>query len=151
MKSLLYAIVLLGLVTLAACAPAAPPTPTSSAENNVVGSGEGGLYAPQDLSLVSTTGRPQFIHSYADWCITCQHNHPIINDLIAKFSDNIDFVHLNIDIAETLTERTRFDIIERSQYILTDAQGNIVQKWFGILDQTTVETYIQDYLATASA
>ncbi len=150
MKILRFTVAVVLIISVAACAPAALPTPTSSAENNVVGN-EGGLYAPQDLSLVSTTGRPQFIHSYADWCITCQHNHPVINDLIAKFSDNIDFVHLNIDIPETLTERTRFDIIERSQYILTDAQGNIVQKWFGILDQATVETYIQDYLTTASA
>jgi thiol:disulfide interchange protein len=145
-----FTVLALVIISVAACAPAASPTPTSSAETNVVGS-EGGLYPPQDLSLVSSTGRPQFINSYADWCVTCQHNHPIVNDLIAKFSDKIDFVHLNIDIPETLTERTRFDIIERSQYIFTDAQGNIVQKWFGILDQATIETYIQEYLAAANA
>jgi thiol:disulfide interchange protein len=145
-----FTVVVVLIMSVGACAPAASPTPTSSAGTNVVGS-EDGLYAPQDLSLVSNTGRPQFIHSYADWCITCQKNHPLINDLITKFSDKVDFVHLNIDVPETLTERTRFDIIERSQYIFIDAQGNVVQKWFGILDQATVETYIQDYLAAASA
>lgn len=39
----------------------------------------------------------------------------------------------------------------KAGYILIDAQGNIQQKWFGILYQTTVETYIRDYLATTTA
>lgn len=58
---------LLGALT--ACAPAASvPTPSAaqSGKPNLVGS-EGGLHPPQDLALISATGRPQFIHSYADW------------------------------------------------------------------------------------
>lgn len=60
---------LLGALALAACAPAASvPTPSAaqSGKPNLVGS-EGGLHPPQDLALISATGRPQFIHSYADW------------------------------------------------------------------------------------
>src|SRR4051812_24653983 len=26
------------------------------------------IYPPQDLSLVASTGRPQLLNSYADWC-----------------------------------------------------------------------------------
>lgn len=58
----------LGCLALAACAPntgnLASGAPASSKQ--IVGS-EGGLYAPQDLSLVANTGRPQFLDSYADW------------------------------------------------------------------------------------
>lgn len=60
---------LLSVLALAACAPAASvpaPSGAADAKPNVVGS-EGGLHPPQDLALVSTTGRPQFIHSYANW------------------------------------------------------------------------------------
>ncbi|MBL8165354.1 MAG: hypothetical protein JNJ61_25450 [Anaerolineae bacterium] len=60
---------LLGALALAACAPAASvpaPSGAADAKQNVVGN-EGGLHPPQDLALISTTGRPQFIHSYADW------------------------------------------------------------------------------------
>lgn len=54
----------LGLLAVTACAPAAAPSPPQS--SGVVGD-EGGLYPLQDLSLVAATGRPQFLHSYADW------------------------------------------------------------------------------------
>ncbi|MBZ0280880.1 MAG: hypothetical protein K8L97_09070 [Anaerolineae bacterium] len=49
---------LVGLLALAACAPSA----TAPA-----GESTGGLYPPQDLSLVANTGKPQFLDSYADW------------------------------------------------------------------------------------
>jgi thiol-disulfide isomerase/thioredoxin len=149
MKMITRLLILAALI-ITACAPTAtttPPPESASVNTDVVGS-EGGLYPPQDLALVSSTGRPQFIHSYADWCTTCQHNHPIVQELMTEFDDQIDFIHLNIDLPETLDIRTQLDLVQRSQYLFIDAQGNILQKWFGFLDQPTVETYIQDYLKT---
>jgi thiol:disulfide interchange protein len=148
MKDLLRFISLVGmaLLLLSACAPAATAPQPRSAAPNVVG-GEDSMYPPQDLSLVANTGRPQFIHSYADWCTTCKTNHPLVNELQADFSDQIDFVNLNIDVPETLDLRTRFDLVDRSRYIFIDTQGNVVQRWFGLLDQATVESYLRDYLA----
>lgn len=77
MKSVLRLLFLgvLGLLSLAACAPAAvSPTPTSEAaggapaapERQVVGSNSD-IFPPQDLSAIGTTGRPQFLNSYANW------------------------------------------------------------------------------------
>lgn len=144
MKLLRFAL-LIGLGLLAACAPAAM-TPTAAPDDSQVVGTEGGLYPLQDLALISSTGRPQFIHSYADWCITCQHNHPIVNNLKAEFGDQVDFINLNIDVPETLDARTRFDIVERSQYLLTDASGAVLQRWYGYLDEATVEAYVREYL-----
>jgi thiol:disulfide interchange protein len=150
MKKLVYMLLLIAttLLLVSACAPAATLPQPRSAAPNVVGS-EDSMYPPQDLSLVANTGRPQFIHSYADWCTTCKANHPLVNELQAAFGDQIDFMNLNIDVPETLDLRTRFDLVDRSRYILIDAEGNVVQRWFGLLDQATVETYIRDYLAAA--
>lgn len=70
-----------GWLALTACAPntsqLSSPNPTkppdsvsnevkSVPESQMVGY-EGGLYPPQNLALIASTGRPQFIHSYADW------------------------------------------------------------------------------------
>jgi hypothetical protein len=70
-----------GWLALTACAPntgqLSSPKPTkpsdsistevkSADEGQLVGY-EGGLYPPQNLALLASTGRPQFIHSYADW------------------------------------------------------------------------------------
>lgn len=72
----------LGLLAISACSPvdklasgktAKEPGKDSSATLSdsvkapqIVGE-EGGLYPPQDISLVASTGHPQFLDSYADW------------------------------------------------------------------------------------
>lgn len=70
LKTLLRLLLLgvLGWLALAACAPSATaPTPSSGVDRVIGPSDDGGLYPPQDLSLISSTGRPQFINSYANW------------------------------------------------------------------------------------
>ncbi len=109
---------------------------------------EGGLYPPQDLAVVSSTGRPQLLNSYADWCTTCQHNLPIVQAIAEQFAGQVDLVSLNIDVAATQDLRDRFNITDRSQYILVDAAGNTIERWYGFLDQTQVTTAITEYLAT---
>ena len=84
MKSLfgLLLVGILGWLTLSACSPTdnlakgdAVKSPTAASEATqstsvrvpqMVGA-EGGLYPPQDISLVASTGKPQFLDSYADW------------------------------------------------------------------------------------
>jgi thioredoxin 1 len=154
-------VAVIGWLVLSACSPtdnlakggaskeptAAPETTQSSAARvpQIVGKADS-MYPPQDLSLVSSTGRPQLINSYADWCTTCKHNQPIVEALGTQFSDRIDVINLNIDVPETQAVRDRFNITDRSQYIFVDATGNPIQKWFGFIDQTQIAQVIQDYL-----
>ncbi len=153
---------LLGWLVLSSCAPtdnlakggqakeptAVPETTQSPAARvpQLVGK-EGGLYPPQDISLVTSTGKPQLLNSYADWCTTCQHNKPIVNAIREQFADKVDVIDLNIDVAETQAVRDQFNITDRSQYIFIDAKGNVIQKWYGFLDEANVPQAIQDYLA----
>ena len=153
---------LLGWLVLSGCAPtdnlakggptkeptAAPETTQSPAARvpQLVGK-DGGLYPPQDISLVTSTGKPQLLNSYADWCTTCQHNKPILNAIREQFADKVDVIDLNIDVAETQAVRDQFNITDRSQYIFIDAKGNVIQKWYGFLDEANVPQAIQDYLA----
>lgn len=104
------------------------------------------MYPPQDLSLVANTGKPQLLNFYADWCTTCQHNHPIVDALAEQFAGKVDLVSLNIDVPETQDTRDRFNITDRSQYVFIDAAGNTIQRWYGFIDQTQVAQAIQDYL-----
>lgn len=165
MKQLLVYVMAVCWVVLGACSPTdnlarggveKEPTavPEVTAEvtvaarlPQVVGE-EGGLYPPQDLALVSSTGRPQLLNSYADWCTTCQHNLPIVEAVAEQFAGQVDLVNLNIDVAATQDVRDLFNITDRSQYILVDADGNMIQRWYGFLDQTQVTTAITEYLAT---
>jgi hypothetical protein len=71
-----------------------------------------------------------------------------VHRLADEFKDRVDFIYLNIDRPETFEARQRFDIVARSQYVLIDAQGNLIQKWFGFLDEETVKAAIDDFLAS---
>jgi hypothetical protein len=55
-------------------------------------------------------------------------------------------IDLNIDVPETLPARQRFNIVQRSQYLVADPQGNVVQLWYGVLNQEAVEAFIATYL-----
>ena len=167
MKRLLGLVVvgIFGWLVLSACSPtdslakagptkeptAAPETTQSAAVRvpQLVGKTDS-MYPQQDLSLVSSTGKPQLINSYADWCTTCKHNHPIVDALAQQFADKIDLISLNIDVPETLDVRNRFNITDRSQYVFVDAKGNTIQRWYGFLDGTNIAQTIQDYLTNPS-
>ncbi len=129
--------------------PTAAPETTQSPVARVpqfVGK-DGGLYPQQDISLVTATGKPQLLNSYADWCTTCQHNKSIVDAVRDQFADKVDVIDLNIDVPETQAVRDQFNITDRSQYIFIDARGNVIQKWYGFLDDVNVPQAIQDYLA----
>jgi hypothetical protein len=72
---------------------------------------------------------------------------PIVYRLQEQFADQLDFVALNIDDSSTMTARERFDIVQRSQYVLTDASGNVITRWFGLLDETSVAESLRGHLA----
>jgi thiol:disulfide interchange protein len=126
---------LLALVASACASAETTPAPTVEHERT-----------PSDITLVANTGRPQFLDSYADWCITCNRNKPIVHRLEDQYKDRVDFMYLNIDLEDTLTTRERFDIVARSQYVLIDADGSVVQKWFGYLDEAEVTAALDQFL-----
>lgn len=72
-----------------------------------------------------------------------------MDGLAQQFGTQIDFIKLDIDKTETLPLRQQFNLVQRSQYALVDAQGNVIQRWFGFLDEAVVQQYLGDYLAQA--
>ncbi|MBI1277926.1 MAG: hypothetical protein GC179_07340 [Anaerolineaceae bacterium] len=135
-----------GQIKAPTAAPETTESPAPAARVPQIVGKEGGLYPPQDISLVTTTGKPQLLNSYADWCTTCQHNKSIVDGVREQFADKIDVIDLNIDVPETQSVRDQFNITDRSQYLLIDAKGAVIQKWYGFLDGVNLPQAIQDYL-----
>ena len=71
-----------------------------------------------------------------------------MNGIKEQFAGKLDIVALNIDIPETLPLRQQFDMVGRSTYVLIDAKGNVVQRWFGFLDEQQMTDYIKNYLSS---
>lgn len=70
-----------------------------------------------------------------------------MNGLAQKFGDRVDFINLDIDKQDTLGIRQQFNMVQRSQYALLDPQGEVIQRWFGLLNEAEVERFLNDYLA----
>ena len=69
-----------------------------------------------------------------------------MNGIKQQFGDKIDLIALNIDLPETQAIRDRFNFTDRSQYAFIDPVGNVIQRWYGYLDNSDVAQVIQDYL-----
>ncbi len=58
--------------------------------------------------------------------------------LRASYGDRIEFIKLDVDDSASLPLRQQYDIIARSNYVLTDAQGAVLRKWFGYISENDV-------------
>lgn len=73
---------------------------------------------------------------------------PVVNGLQESFGDRIEFVLLDLDDATQDGIRRELGITAQAQYVLVSADGEIVQKWFGVLDQARVSAELEALLQT---
>lgn len=59
-------------------------------------------------------------------------------------------IQINYNLAEHQPTRDRFEITDRSQYVLIDDEGNVLYKWYGFLDEGQVSSIIDQYLSTGT-
>jgi len=72
-----------------------------------------------------------------------------VNRLETEFGTDIEFVLLDWDNRGLNDFREQFGITGRTQYVLVDAQGKVIQRWFGPLNYDSVSGYLSDYLANS--
>ena len=70
-----------------------------------------------------------------------------MNRLEQTFSDRVDFFVLDVDNPQSDAYMQQFFIRSRSTYVLLDANGNELTRWFGPLDETAVVTELNNILA----
>ena len=56
---------------------------------------------------------------------------PIVHGLEAVYSDEIDFVYLDIDNPDNQDAMVEYSFRYQPHFILIDANGDIVQEWLG--------------------
>ena len=71
-----------------------------------------------------------------------------MNGLEETFSDRIEFVLLDLDDSTQDGIRNELGITAQAQYVLVGADGAIVQKWFGVLDEARVTAELEALLQT---
>lgn len=56
-----------------------------------------------------------------------------MNRLNEQYSDRVDFFYLDVDDIQTPEVMSALAIRDRTTYVIFDAQGNEVHRWFGPL------------------
>ena len=69
-----------------------------------------------------------------------------MNGLEEQFSEDIEFVWLNVDDSSTLAIRQEYGIVSRTRYVLVDENNNEALRWFGPLYGPSIEFEIADWL-----
>lgn len=132
------ALALLAMLGLVACS--AGDTATVVTDNQTASVQNAG-------AITLPEGKPAFLISYADWWPTWRANRPIVDGLQAEFSDEIEFVWLNIDDSNSLPLRQEYGIVGRTNYVLVDAAGNPLQRWYGYLSEPDVAAVLEEFIA----
>lgn len=70
-----------------------------------------------------------------------------MNGLQAQFGEQIEFIVLNIDDPATLPLRQQYNMVQRTNYVLVNARGEVVQRWFGALNEDEVARALREFLA----
>lgn len=68
--------------------------------------------------------------------------------LKAEFGDEITFIDLNIDDPAAREVMRDYGFRGRSEYALVDANGDIVRRWFGPLNEGEVVAGLLEFLVT---
>ena len=71
-----------------------------------------------------------------------------MNGLEQQYSDRIEFVALNFDDKSLNAVRSKYNITDRSQYVLLDANDQIVHRWYGFLNTSDVQKVLDDFLTS---
>ena len=69
-----------------------------------------------------------------------------MNRLEQQFGDEIEFVLVDWDDKSLNDFRLQYGITGRTQYVLIDEQGNVVNRWFGPLNEDLVESELQAFV-----
>lgn len=124
------------LLVLAGCAV---ELGEQGAEPQIVGV-KAELEASDPAEFELAAGRPQLVEFFAYWCGTCQAMAPLVHQLGSDYSGQIDFVYLDIDDPATAGFREALDYRLQPTYVLLDGEGQVVERWQGIVEREGFES-----------
>lgn len=100
----------------------------------------------QSVAGVGTTGRPQVIDFYAEWCPACRVLTPALQDLGEKYKGRVDVIHIDVDSPLARSLRARFQVKALPTLYFLDQNGEQVDMVIGGTAPEQVEANIKSLL-----
>lgn len=83
------------------------------------------------LEVAIANGKPSLVEFYADWCTVCQKMAPDIAQLKQDYSDQINFVMLNVDNTKWLPEMVKYQVDGIPHFVYLDESGSTIAQAIG--------------------
>jgi thiol-disulfide isomerase/thioredoxin len=106
----------------------------------------GETFRSDSVTHIAATGNPQLIEFFAYWCTTCARVRPIVHGLEAEYWDRVDFVYLDIDDPANREAMNEYGFTAQPYFVLIEADGTVVQTWFGYTEADTFRTGLDSVL-----
>jgi len=71
-----------------------------------------------------------------------------VSGLQEEFAGRIEFVVLNVDNSAHDAKRAELGLTAQAQYVLVNSAGEIVGRWFGVLNEARVSSELESLLQT---
>lgn len=85
--------------------------------------------------------KKQFIEFSAEWCGPCKMQKPVIDLIKNKYSNQFDFIDVNIDKEPNLA--ARYNVQSIPTMIILDEKGSEKRRLIGFHTEPQVETALQ--------
>lgn len=83
------------------------------------------------LEVALTNQKPTLMEFYANWCTSCQAMADDMHSLKQEFSDQVNFVMLNVDNSKWLPEVLKFDVDGIPHFVFLDGDGEALASSVG--------------------
>lgn len=71
---------------------------------------------------------------------------PIVHGLEGEYSDEIEFVYVNIDDPASQALKDQYGFRVQPHFLLVGTDGEIIEQWFGLNEGMVFETAFQEFI-----
>ncbi len=87
--------------------------------------------AATPLEVALSNGKPTLMEFYANWCTSCQAMAKDLGELKEQYSDQLNFVMLNVDNTKWLPELLRYRVDGIPHFVFLDKAGAAISQTIG--------------------
>ena len=99
-----------------------------------------------DPGIAFNNTKPTFLEFYAEWCEVCKEMAPKIDEIRKEYSDEVNFVFLNVDNTKWDKYVKNLNVNGIPQVNLFDENANLISTLIGLQEEDLIENALNKLL-----